>query len=333
MCAQATATQPGTIPRANWNRAADGIFLCGVAVFLLLNTTGALTWGFWFDAIALWPLLIMSAGVRIAFEKTKAPWLVLLGPAIVLGGLAWVASGARPDDMGGPWKAEGPLPRPEGARRVKLDLDLFGSRLKVRAHEVEGGAIADARSIERRSHSRLEVNREEDTAEIRLHSGTRGGVIILPGRKQRWELGVANELPLRYELDGVMVKSRLELQESRDFQGGHVNGVFLGTELELPAPRAQVELAVKGVFNVLRVSVPEGTPVRVHGTGFPFNIVKPRAIAGDDGRPGYDIKLEGIFSGVRIETRPAGPGDGSPAERPKPEAEPGTSRSPAPVRG
>jgi len=331
-CARAE-THPGAVPKADWNRAADGIFLCGVAVFLLLNTMGALPWGFWFDAISLWPLLIMSAGVKIAFEKTKAPWLVLLGPAIVLSGLTWVASGARPDDMAGPWTAEGPLPRPEGARRVKLDLDLFASRLKVHAREVEGGALADARSIERRSQSRLEVNREDDTAEIRLDAGTRRGVIILPGRKQRWELGVASELPLRYELDGVMVRSRLELAESRDFQGGQASGVFLATEVELPAPAETVELAVRGVFNILRVSVPEGTPVRVHGTGFPFNIVKPRSIDGEEGRPGYDVKLDGIFSVVKIEARPAGPAEAPPVERPKPEAEPGTPDLPAPDRG
>src|SRR3970040_1792253 len=70
---------------ANRAKAAEGIQLAGLAVFLLLNTTGALPWSFWLDAIALWPVLIMSAGLKIAFEKSRAPWLLLLGPVLVLG--------------------------------------------------------------------------------------------------------------------------------------------------------------------------------------------------------------------------------------------------------
>ena len=84
-------------PTADWARAAEGIQLAGIAVFLLMNTMGVLPWSFWLDAIALWPVLIMSAGVRIAFEKTRAPWLLLIGPVLVLGSLAWVASGLSLD--------------------------------------------------------------------------------------------------------------------------------------------------------------------------------------------------------------------------------------------
>lgn len=338
-CGSALTNPTGERTKADWKRAADGIGLAGVAVFLLLNTTGVLPWSFWFDAIALWPLLIMSAGVKIAFEKTKAPWLVLLGPAIVLGGLAWVATGARPDVEVGPWKAEGPLPRPEGATRVQLDLKLFGSRLQVAARDLEQGALADARSIERLSSASLEVKREDETAHVRLDASERHGVVILPGRKQRWELGVSTELPLRYGLDGAMVRSRFDLAQSR-FEGGRLNGVFLITELTLPAVDAPVQLGLNGVFNVLRVSVPEGTPVRVKGTGFPFNLIK-RRVVGEAGRQGYEIRLDGIFNAVAVDTRrsvrPEAPPASAPAgERPKPEAEPGTPAPPAPpapVRG
>jgi hypothetical protein len=328
--------------KADWKRAADGIGMAGIAVFLLLNTTGVLPWSFWMEAIALWPLLIMSAGIKIAFERTRAPWLVLLGPALVLGGLAWVATGARTDIPVGPWKSEGPLPRPEGAKRVNLDLKLFGSRLAVTARELEQGALADARSIERHSSASRSVMREDDVARVRLDATERHGVVVLPGRRQRWELGVPTELPLSYELGGAMVRSRFDLSRSR-FEGGRVNGVFLATQLTLPAVEAPVKLTVNGVFNMLRVSVPEGTPVRVRGTGFPFNAVK-RRVVGEEGRPGYEIQVDGIFNAVVIETRQAAPADAPPPppeappgpaqeRHPKPEAEPAPPAPAPPVRG
>jgi hypothetical protein len=345
-CRTVTTHPDGQPLKADWTRAADGIGLAGVAVFLLLNTTGALPWSFWLDAIPLWPLLIMSAGVKIAFEKTRAPWLVLLGPAIVLGGLAWVATGAQADVPAGAWKSEGPLPRPEGARRVTLDLALLASRLQVQARELESGTLADARSIERQARASLAVKREDDTARIRLEAGTRGGpVAILPGRRQRWELGVPTDLPLDLALSGAMVRSSFDLTRGR-FEGGSVNGVFLITRLTLPAVSEPVKLRLSGVFNVLRLNVPDGTPVRVHGTGFPFNLIK-RRLVGEAGRVGYEIQLDGVFSAVAVDRRRAAPAEAfpgekppaeapptaSPSPRPRPEAEPRPPASPAPVRG
>ena len=305
--------------------------MAGFAVFLLLNTTGVLPWSFWLDAIALWPLLIMSAGIKIAFEKTRAPWLVLLGPALVLAGLAWVATGARTDVPVGPWKSEGPLPRPEGATRVKLDLKLFGSRLEV------DGARARARGARRRALDRARVERQP-LREARGRHGTRSARRDRAGAASSscraagsaGSSGVPTELPLSYVLEGAMVRSRFDLRHSR-FEGGRTKGAFLATQLTLPAPSASVKLRVNGVFNALRISVPEGTPVRVHGTGFPFNAVK-RRVVGAEGRPGYEIDVDGIFNAIDIDTRPADAGEAPLAPLPA-EAPPTPPVPPAPVRG
>src|SRR5512139_3351340 len=117
---------------ADWARAAEGIQLAGIAVFLLLNTTGYLPWSFWLDAIALWPLLIMSAGIRVAFEKSRPRWVVLAGPALILGGLAWVANGARPEPPAGPMRPE-IAERPEAVQSVELEVKLAATRVRVAA--------------------------------------------------------------------------------------------------------------------------------------------------------------------------------------------------------
>lgn len=305
---------------ADWNRAADGIGMAGVAVFFLLNTTGVVPWAFWLEAIPLWPLLIVSAGVKMTFERTRMPWMVLLGPAIVLGGLAWVANGATIDASTGSWKAEGPLPRPEGAARVKLDLDLVASRLTVEGRALDEGAIADARSIERGEKTRLAVSRHDDVATLRLDSRQKGGLVWLPGRRERWQLGVSQDLPVALDLHGAMVRSRFDLATSR-VTGGAIDGAFLATTLTLPPVEETVKIHLNGAFNMLRLSVPKGTTVRVRGTGFPFNLLKRRVI-GDPQKPGYEVQLDGIFSAIAVDVRPLPkPSPAPPAEAPPAEAD------------
>jgi hypothetical protein len=359
-CSATAVDEKGRPLKADWNKASEGIFLCGIAIFFLLNTTGLVPWSFWFEAIPLWPLLIVSAGIKMTFEKTRAPWMVLLGPAVVLAGLAWVATGATFDVTAGKWTTEGPLPRPEGARHVKLDIDLMASRLHVEGRELEQGALADARSIERLAKTKLAVSRDGDTAILRLDSTGKGSIAWLPGRREHWQLGVPTDIPLNFDLHGVMVRGRFDLARSR-VEAGHVNGVFLATRVALPPVEETVKVRLNGVFNVLRVSVPKGTTVRLKGTGVPFNLMK-RRVVGDPNKPGYEITVDGIFNAIAVDVRnpprpdepgEAAPGDAPPAEEgatdkppaeapptspapkasPSPESGPSPAASPASVRG
>ena len=284
-------------PRADWAKAAEGIQLAGFAVFLLLNTTGVLPWSFWLDAISLWPVLIMSAGVKIAFEKSRAPWLLLLGPALVLGSLAWLASGNRPQAPAGPWE-EAFVARPEGTRSVDLDASLVGSRLRFTStRDVPADRLVDGRSVGRSEKTRLEVGMEDGVAEVRLDGPN---VVFVPRARERWELRLPAELPLALRIRGAGVGGALDLTAASK-AAFRAEGVFIGVAARLPAPREDTEIRMNGVFNSLSLSVPEGTPVRVHGPGLPFNAVD-RGVRGAEGRPGYDVRMQGVFSAVGVIT-------------------------------
>jgi hypothetical protein len=321
-------------PGADWARAAEGLQLVGFAVFLLLNTTGALPWSFWIDAIALWPVLVMSAGVKIAFEKSRAPWLLLLGPALVLGSLAWLASGQRPEGPVGPWE-EASLERPEGTRQVALEARLAGTRLRVvAADDLPADRLVVGRSVGRSESTRFDAHARDGVAEVRLDGG-RKNVVFLPRPRQRWDLRVPAGLPLRLDVKGAGVGGDFDLTAG-SLDGLRSQGVFIGVGARLPAPRRDTDVRMAGVFNSLTLTVPEGTPVRVEGAGLPFNAVD-RGVPGTDGRPGYNVRLEGIFSAVEVRTDrsipreppalsepPAGPSPApTPTERPGAEAEPG----------
>ena len=336
-----TATPGAQKPGADWARAAEGIQLAGIAVFLLLNTMGYLPWSFWLDAIALWPLLVMSAGIRIAFEKSRARWLVLAGPVLILGGLAWLASGARPEAPAGPWEPE-VVDRPEGVQRVHLETKLAGARLRVAVvTQMPPGHLVDGGSIASHASARLEADTEGTLARVRLQGGERHGVVFLPRRKERWDLRLPAELPLRLRVAGAGVGGDLDLTAGT-FEGLQTDGVFIGVSARLPAPRQETEIRMKGVFNSLDLVVPEGTPVRVHGAGLPFNAVD-RGVRGTEGRPAYDVHVQGIFSAVEVRTDrtispdppplPAGsPAPVAPAPSPAPERPPAEAPPAPPAR-
>jgi hypothetical protein len=325
---EATATPGGAKPGADWARAAEGIQLAGIAVFLLMNTMGYLPWSFWLDAIALWPLLIMSAGIRIAFEKTRARWLVLAGPAVILGGLAWLASGARPAPPAGPWQPE-TLDRPDGIERVEIEAKLAGSHLRVAVVEpMPPGRLVDGRSLASRDTTRLDTDTDGPLARVRLNAGEKHGILFLPRAKERWDLRLPAGLPLRVLIRGAGIGGDLDLAAG-PFEGLKTEGVFIAVTARLPAPRQDTEIQTNGVFQSLDLVVPEGTPVRVHGPGLPFN-ARSRGVRGVEGRPGYDVQVHGIFHAVEVRTdRALSP---EPPPLPSPPAPPAASPSAAPER-
>jgi hypothetical protein len=322
---------------ADWARAAKGIQLAGIAVFLLLNTTGYLPWSFWLDAIALWPLLVMSAGIRVAFEKTRARWLVLAGPVLVLGGLAWVATGARPERPAGPMQPR-VAERPAGVDSVELEAKLLGSRLNVSATQIPAGRLVDGASNASRESARLETRIEGTVARVKVEGGH--GTVFFPRPRDRWDLRLPADLPLRLKVSGAGVGGNVDLTAGTT-QGLQTDGVFIGVEARLPAPRENTQIRMNGVFNALTLVVPEGTPVRVQGPGLPFNAID-RGTHGKDGRPGYDVQVQGIFSAIDVRTDRAIPPEppappsppagaaavGAPAEAPKAPALP-PARPPA----
>jgi hypothetical protein len=309
-----------TRPPIDWRRATDGIQMAGFAVFLLLNTTGVLPWSFWIDALALWPVLIMSAGLRMAVDRTRAPWLQLLSPVLVLGALAWLAFAQAPIVPVRDWQPVS-VARPEGVERSRLEGRLLGTRLAAATGPLAAGALAEGRMASRRGTARLHTPVDGQTAGLRVEGPRKGGFFLwMPGAADHWDLRLSEALPVSVRLGGAMSSIALDLSSGR-LERGSVEGVFLGTDLRLPRPERDTEFRIGGVFNAVTISVPEGTPVRVHGPGLPFNLVD-RGTKGTG--PGYDVHVGGVFSAATVETRPAA------AEPPRPPEPPVTAPGPTP---
>jgi hypothetical protein len=253
---------------------------------------------------------------------------------VILGGLGWLASGRRPEAPAGPWEAQ-IASRSEGTRSLDLEAGMVGAKLRLAlATDLPGDRLVDGRSIADSDSTRLDARTEDGVARVRIDSGRKHGIVFLPRPRERWELRLPADLPLSLRIKGAGVGGELDLTaaSSARFQA---DGVFIGVDARLPAPREETEIRMNGVFNSLSLSVPEGTPVRVHGTGLPFNAVN-RGVRGAEGRPGYDVNVQGIFSAVDVRVDrsispepPPPPAVSPPVEaplpapdRPKAEAEP-----------
>lgn len=296
--------RPAPRRRTDWRRLADGLLLIGLGVFVLLNTTGHLPWTFWYDALTLWPILLVTGGLRIAVERTRVAWLMLLGPIIVLTTMAGVAGG-RLDNAPGPWVPVSEA-RPQDAKALTLRAAFASSRLDLTTRPGDG-ALVEGRQGSRANKARVETKVEEGKATVTLNPGDHGWDNVRPGRLSRWELGVPEALPVTLEIKGAMIGGRFDLGRGQ-VAGATLEGAFIGADLHLPKPSTRVRLKIHGVFHMVDLFVPEGTPVRVHGPGFPFNIVdRGSGDPKDPATPGYDVDFGGVFCriGVAREGDPA----------------------------
>jgi hypothetical protein len=251
--------------------------------------------------LTLWPIMLITAGLRIAFGNTRRAWVIVFGPLTVLGLLAGMASG-RLAGAPGTWQPVSEA-RSAGATRVLLSGTLASSRLDLVAKTLPEGIAVLGRRGSREDKARVERSQEGTTDRVALVNGDYGFASVLPGRMSRWELGVSDAVPVGLRLEGAMIGATIDLSRGV-VEDSMLAGVFLGVDLRLPRPEAPVRLTVKGVFNVVDLIVPRGTPVRVHGPGLPANVVDrgTGTDPNDPANPGYDVRIEGVFSRLGVTT-------------------------------
>ncbi len=226
-------------PPVDWRRASEGIQMAGFAVFLLLNTTGLLPWSFWIDAVALWPVLLMSAGLRMAVDRTRAPWLQLLSPALVIGAMAWLAFAQKPIVPVRDWQQVS-VARPANATRYALEGSLLGARYAVTTTSVAPGILAEGRMASRRGTARLDAPVDGTTAEVRVQGPRRGGPFLwMPGASDQWDLRVDGRRCRSRSSSAARCLASTSTSPAVRLEHGAVEGVFLGTDLRLPRPGAR----------------------------------------------------------------------------------------------
>jgi hypothetical protein len=285
-----------TESRIVWARMSRGLWFIGLGVFCLLSTQGLLHRGFWFDALAFWPVLLITLGLRMVFERSRTPWVVLFSPLILVGILSYVAR-------------RGPEPRPTDWTPVRalrdaqveswtLEARVALADLDLRAGSLAPGVLLEGRTTTTAAGS-VRVSDRGDSSRVTLGARRwRSGAYLVPATRQAWDMNVANALPVALRLSTAFAEGDIDFR-SIEVTRVDEEGAFNDLTLRLGEPRTDTRVNLEGAFNRLVLVVPERTPVRVSTDGF-LNLVDRRPDRGRLSGPAYRVRSTGAFNRVVI---------------------------------
>jgi hypothetical protein len=181
--------------------------------------------------------------------------------------------------------------QPREVDRAKVLVHIGGAHVDIEARALSPTRLAEGRVASRDNERSLRVSEDEGEATVRL-KGRRRGIMLIGLRHEIWELGVTDRVPLSVDVSGAALRANLDLRKGHATYG-EVSGAFNSVTLRLPRPSHQVAIRLEGAFNAFDVIVPEGTPVRYEGPGFPIGWVNkgPAHDGLPDEEPGYRVIL------------------------------------------
>ena len=311
------------VRNATYKRIATGTwFLCAGTV-LLLNTLDRLSWGVWIDLLRLWPLLLISLGIRWTFVRTPLHPLVLLGPLVVVAATAYVVwGGLGQPGIPAPWSGTEKTmaiscPAGEGAQ-ARLDLDFDAGRVSFvsgKGDETEGLSASVRYVGDEPPHAcagpALRLGRQGRSTRFRFLSPLSLGA-------KRWEARLHAPQPLAIDAHLAAAAANLDLRQY-DIRSVALHAVGSDVTVNLGAPAGRVGVDLSGAFSRIRLIVPEGTCYTI-ARNRRSNIltidgkragrarqVTALACSGKKDAPRYAIDVDLPLASVRVDAGPARP--------------------------
>jgi len=280
----------------SWKRIAKGVNLTGFGVFLLLTTLGVLPWTFWGTLISYWPILLITAGIYLVFDRSRTPWLVLLSPVVMLGTMTLVALKVPAAAFGSGQRVE--AARPEEATSWRLEADLAMVEVDLVGRDLGPGLILEGEAAGSPTRPTVYVRGSDESPRVRLRNGSFHWAWPGRGPWGRVEAGMARDLPLTLDLELAVVEGRIDVGEIV-LTRATLDGAFDDLTLRLGRPENDVKLSLQGAFNRITIEVPADVPVSVDAEGF-LNSVQGRDPDSSRRGPGYELSLDGAFNWIDV---------------------------------
>jgi hypothetical protein len=335
MVKDAAVLDPLRARRRTYKGISFGTILICIGTILLLNTTGQLGWGVWWDLWTLWPILLISLGLRLSFCYTRAHLLCLLGPLLIVVSTVWVATtyneaAERPSaDMTSAASIGLECPAPSGAASQKLHVDFAAGDLTVISEAsvplgpAASGAAPSGPAALRGTLSY--VGREPRYAcssggdmRVSLTRYPDGIIFITPWRDRirRWDAHLSSRVPLDLDIDLAAVSASLDLR-AFVLEDLTMDVAASSVSMRLGPPAGRTRVRVQGAAATLEVSLPEGTCFTVSRDRILNTLdIEPSAAGLDRGRhvtadacetagpdgPRYEFRFEMPVSTISVRT-------------------------------
>lgn len=260
-----------------------GTTMICVGVILLLNNLGTVGWGVWFDLLRLWPVLLISLGLRLIFSTTALHPLSLLGPALVVLATVWTVLNYQERAA---WTESGWLaasdsdelecPAPAEGRPARLDVRFAAGRLRLETsvspepgagaaspHAPAAGQGAGAIGLHGTLRYEGAVPDRSCRPDGAMWLGRPGrrhsihGLFIFGDDDNRWRANLASAHPVEANLSLAAAVADVDLRGFR-LTGVELDAAATRATLRLGQPAGRVPVEVDGGVATLTILVPDG---------------------------------------------------------------------------
>jgi len=247
-----------------------GLLFIIVGIMLLLNNAGRLDWGYWYDILMWWPLLLIAIGIEKIFLRTKLQVVSYLSPLLLVAAMIFVAveTGSSSGEDGffdsSRWSEDFDSRIDHIDAVINHDnTDLYISRTSV--------DLVSARFDRFSRKPDIDFSKSDGTANLVINErrGGFGGAIVISGRKYNndWRVSFTDSKPLSLKCVGDGSDITLNLQ-SIPLQDITIENEGCDIDLRVGEKSPYVAILIDAVDSDFRLNVPAECGVEVIGNQY-----------------------------------------------------------------
>ncbi|MEX2598438.1 MAG: DUF5668 domain-containing protein [Dehalococcoidia bacterium] len=235
-----------------------GLILVGLGVLLLLQTTGAVSWGFWAEIWRFWPVALIAVGVNLIFGR-RYPLvagiivvLLLLGAA---GGAIALVAGGSVGTVTSSFDA--PL---EDTDSADLLLSFGAGSLVVHSLQADNPYLVDGQFETPGRQASVTLERAGADADLTIGMDTEG--FNFGFNNADWNIGLAQQPEWNMDIRGGASDIELDLRQLR-VPALSLRVGAASINLVLPEQADDMTVDVRSGASSIDITVPEGVAARI----------------------------------------------------------------------
>jgi len=252
----------GFLPPFNINRLFQGMIVGTIGAILLYNTLGIVSFGFWLNVIALWPVFLIAAGFAILGGVVNSKYVSALAPIIIIASLilAFVYQGSIFKDRGMTTfdfsqKREAAIK--QGLANIDLTVGNFDLGATDKLYDIK------AREFVSEKEPLIVVNKNGSTVDLTIKPQDSTRLFSVSGNRERdWSVLLSKDIEWQFDIRTGVSKADLDLSNLKvsqlDLEGGVGDiTVRFGDKLN------KVNADINAGISKLRLSIPGTVGVRL----------------------------------------------------------------------